>query len=101
MIDKCEIRKQQAQPVMSIRTKASVQNLPLVLGKGFGDVVNYIIVQGAQPQGPPFVAYYNMDMEDLDIEIGFPVAKKLPGAGDIKAGEIPAGKVASCVYTGP
>jgi effector-binding domain-containing protein len=101
MIGKCEIRKQQAQPVMSIRMRTSVQNLPDVLGKGFGDVVNYIIGQGAQPQGPPFVAYYNMDMENLDIEIGFPVAKKLPGAGEIKAGEIPAGKVASCIYTGP
>lgn len=101
MIDNCEIKKQQAQPVMSIRTRTSMQNLPLVLGKGFGDVVNYIIGQGAQPQGPPFVAYYNLDMENLDIEIGFPVAKKLPGAGEIKPGKIPAGKVASCVYTGP
>jgi len=101
MIGKCEIRKQQAQPVMSIRMRTSVQNLPDVLGKGFGDVVNYIIGQGAQPQGPPFVAYYNLDMENLDIEIGFPVAKKLLGAGEIKAGDIPAGKVATCVYTGP
>ena len=51
--------------------------------------------------GPPFTAYYNMDMQDLDVEIGFPVPKKLPDKGTIKAGEIPAGKVATCLYTGP
>lgn len=101
MIGKCEIKKQLAQPAMSIRTKTAVQNLPMVLGKAFGDIATYIGEQGQQPQGPPFVAYYNMDMENLDIEIGFPVAKKLPGKGEVKASEIPAGKVATCIYTGP
>lgn len=101
MFSKCEIKKQPAQPVMSIRARTPVQNLPMVLGKAFGDVATYIGEQGQQPQGPPFVAYYNMNMEDLDIEIGFPVLKKLPGKGEVKASEIPAGKVATCVYTGP
>lgn len=101
MFTKCEIKKQPAQAVMSIRTKTAVQNLPMVLGKAFGDVAMAIGEQGQQPRGPPFVAYYNMDMENLDIEIGFPVAKKLSGKGEVKPGEIPAGKVATCVYTGP
>jgi effector-binding domain-containing protein len=101
MFSKCEIKKQPAQPVMSIRARTSVQNLPMVLGKAFGDVATYIGEQGQQPQGPPFVAYYNMDMENLDIEVGFPVAKKLTGRDEVKANEIPAGKVATCVYTGP
>jgi len=101
MFSKCEIKNQPAQPVMSIRMRTAVQNLPLVLGKAFGDVATYIGEQGQQPQGPPFVAYYNMEMENLDIEAGFPVLKKLPGKDDVKASEIPAGKVATCVYTGP
>ncbi len=101
MIGKCEIKEQQAQPVMSVRMRTAVQDLPNVLGKAFGDVAGYIVGQGMQPIGPPFVAYYNMEMQDLDIEVGFPVAKKLPGAGEVKPGEIPAGKVATCVYTGP
>jgi effector-binding domain-containing protein len=101
LFSKCEIKMQPAQPMMSIRMRTSVQNLPMVLGKAFGDVAMAIGEQGQQPQGPPFVAYYNMDMEDLDIEAGFPVAKKLSGKGDVKPGEIPAGKVATCVYTGP
>jgi hypothetical protein len=31
----------------------------------------------------PYVAYHNMDMQNLDIEIGFPVAKELESKNDI------------------
>jgi effector-binding domain-containing protein len=101
MFSKCEIRKQPVQPVMSIRTRTAVQDLPQVLGKAFGDVAMAVGEQGQQPQGPPFVAYYNMDMQSLDIEVGFPVAKTLQAKGDVKPGDIPAGSVATTVYTGP
>ena len=48
----------------------------------------------------PFVAYHNMDMQDLDIEMGFPVANRLSGKGDIKLINIPGGKHAFCMYLG-
>ena len=54
-----------------------------------------------EPAGPPFTAYFNMDMDDLDVEIGFPVPVSLPGKGDIQASEVPEGKAATCLYTGP
>jgi effector-binding domain-containing protein len=40
-------------------------------------------------------------MESMDIEIGFPVKSTLHGQDEIQSGEIPAGKVAQCLYTGP
>jgi effector-binding domain-containing protein len=83
-----------------IRTTTSMQDLSNVLGKSYGAVVQYLGALGEAPAGPPFAVYYNMDMENLDIGIGFPVAKALPGEGKIKAEEIPAGKYASCLYTG-
>lgn len=46
----------------------------------------------------PYVAYHNMDMRDLKVEIGFPIAKALPGKDDIKSGFIPAGKSVFCMY---
>jgi effector-binding domain-containing protein len=101
MFTKCEIKKQPAQPIMSIRMKTSLQELPNVLGKAFGDVAMAIGEQGQQPRGPPFVEYYNLDTQNMDIEVGFPVAKKLQAKGDVKPGEMPAGKVATCIYTGP
>jgi effector-binding domain-containing protein len=40
-------------------------------------------------------------MQDLDLEIGFPVAKKLADKDNMKASEIAAGKYASTVHVGP
>ena len=36
-----------------------------------------------------------------NIEIGFPVPKKIAGKDNIQAGEMPAGKIATCVHIGP
>jgi effector-binding domain-containing protein len=97
----CEIKEQSAQPTLTIRATTPVQGLSQLLGKTYGAVAQYLGEMGEQPAGPPFVAYYNMDMQNLDIEVGFACAKKLPGRGEIQAGEIPAAKFASTLYTGP
>ena len=39
-------------------------------------------------------------MQNLDVEIGFPVASPLPGKGEIQAGLIPEGKIVFCMYLG-
>lgn len=97
----CKIEERKVQHVLSIRTRTSVQDIPQVMGKIYGEIAHYLGVLGEQPAGPPFAAYYNMDMQNLDLEIGFPVLKKLPDKEDIKTSEIPSGKFATCLYTGP
>ena len=97
----CEVKEQQAQPTLAIRTRAAVEELPRVLGEAYQNIEQYLGELGEHPAGPPFTAYYNLDMQDLDVEIGFPVARELPGRGDIHAGKIPGGKVATSLYTGP
>jgi effector-binding domain-containing protein len=101
MAQQCELKERAKQPTLMIRTTTSMQDLSNVLGKAYGAIVQYLGSLGVAPAGPPLAVYYNMDMENLDIGIGFPVAKALPGEGKIQAGEIPAGKYASCLYTGP
>jgi effector-binding domain-containing protein len=98
---KFELSDQQAQPVLSMRATTSVANLPHILGKAYGAIINYLNEIGEKPVEAAFAAYYNMDMENLDVEMGFPVARQIAGKGDIKAGEIPAGKRVSCLYKGP
>ena len=97
----CELIERSAQPVLSIRTRTSVQNLPTLFGKVYGTIGQYLGELQQQPAGAPFTAYYNMDMQDLDVEIGFPVASPLPGTGEVLAGEIPAGRYAACLHIGP
>ena len=97
----CELIDRPKQPVLSIRTRAAVQNLPAVLGQAYGAIMQHAGQLGAQPVGAPFVAYYNMDMQDLDIEAGFPFAQTLAGQGNIQAGQIPGGQAATCMHVGP
>lgn len=98
---RCELLDRSSQPTLVIRTRTPVQSLPQVVGQAYGAIMEYAGQLGVQPSGAPFVAYYNMDMEDLDMEIGFPFGQKPPGKGSVLAGEIPGGKAAACLHVGP
>jgi effector-binding domain-containing protein len=97
----CELLNRSAQPTLAIRTRAAVRNLPQVVGQAYGAIMQYAGLLGVQPSGAPFVAYHNMDMQDMDIEIGFPFAQELAGHANIQAGEIPGGKAVACMHIGP
>jgi effector-binding domain-containing protein len=96
-----ELTDNKEQPTLSVRTRTPMENLQAEMGKAYGAIFAYLGEKGGQPAGAPFAAYYNMDMQDLDVEIGVPVSKPFPGQGTIKESVIPAGRQASCVYKGP
>jgi effector-binding domain-containing protein len=96
------VSDQPAQPVLSKRTVIPVSALPQELGKAYREIITYLGEIGEMAAvDSAFAAYYNMDMEHLDVEMGFAVTKSLPGKGEIKAGEIAAGKQVSYLYKGP
>ncbi|HEY5537116.1 MAG TPA: GyrI-like domain-containing protein [Acetobacterium sp.] len=95
------VLKQNEQPTISIRTKTSVDQLPQLIGESYGKMSIYLNELNETLSDVPFVAYHNMDMQNLDVEIGFPVANPLPGKGDIKAGPIPAGLIVFSMNRGP
>ncbi len=101
MSHNCEVEEKKVQHALSIRKIASAQSLPQALGEAYMRIMQYMGELGENPVGAPYTAYFNMDMQNLEVEIGFPVATKLPEKGDIKPREIPAGKYASCIHTGP
>ena len=97
----CELVEQEPQPALSIRTTTSIKNLPQELAKAYGAIGQYLGQLGEQPAGAPYAAYFNWDKSNLEVEIGFPVSKALPEKDEIKSTELPAGKIARCLYTGP
>ena len=97
---KFELTEQPSQPVLSMRTRTAVGNLPQELGRAYQAIIAYLDELGEKPSGPAFAAYYNMDMENLDVEMGFLVAKPIDGKGEIKTSEIPAGKQVAYLYKG-
>jgi len=98
---KIELIDQKVQPVLSIRTKTTPEELPDLIGRSYHKIMDYLKELGEEAVDAPFTAYYNLDMQYLDVEMGFPVAKPLPEKGEILAGEIPGGKVVSCMHKGP
>lgn len=50
--------------------------------------------------GSPFGCYHNADLENLDVEIGFPVAKPVSGNGNITGYTIPVQKAVSGIFLG-
>ena len=97
----CELVEQSPQPTLSIRTTTSIKNLPQELGKAYQAIGQYLGQLGEQPTGAPYAAYFNFDMNNIDVEIGFPISKSLPDKEGIKATALPGGKIARCLYTGP
>lgn len=101
MNDVFKIEVTEEQPVLCMKAVINVADLPTELGKAYGAIIEYLGELGEQPENAAFSAYYNMDMENLEVEMGFPVGKPLPGRGEIVASVIPTGKKAVCLYKGP
>ena len=101
MQTECQLVEQPARPTLFVRTQVGVQDLPQTLGQAWGAIMRYLGELGEAPAGPPYVAYYNMDMQNLDVEAAFPVARPLPGRDEVQAGELPAGRYATCLHNGP
>lgn len=95
-----ELIEQETQTVLFIRTRTTFADMPKVIGESYAKIAQYLAGLGEQPAGMPYAAYHNLDMQDMDVEMGFPVVKKMPGKGEIKPGEIPAGKYVTCLYKG-
>lgn len=93
--------KKGEQPTLSIRVKTSVDQLPRLIGECYAKLGAYLQEEKEMLSDIPFVAYHNMDMQNLDVEIGFPVAKVMAGKDDIQANIIPGGLVIACMYRGP
>lgn len=89
------------QPILCLRLTTAVEKLPEVIGPSYMKIAQYLGELGEQPAGVPYVAYHNLDMQALDVEIGFPVRAELPGQGDILPGAIAECDAANCLYVGP
>ncbi|MCA0458849.1 MAG: GyrI-like domain-containing protein [Chloroflexi bacterium] len=90
------------QPYVSIR----VQVTPQEFGSGIipqlhDEVMAWLKQQGEKNSGPSIIRYRVIDMPNkLDVEMAWPVAKRLTGNERITSEVLPAGRYASLLYTG-
>jgi effector-binding domain-containing protein len=101
MITEPRVEERSAQPYVAMRTQAPMHQLPIVIPELLGTVFAWLGAQGVAPAGPPFIRYHVIDMAALlDVSLGVPVASAVSGDERVIAGEIPAGRYATLVYTG-
>lgn len=96
-----EIIELKERPTAAVRFRTPVNELPQVMGTVYGEIAGYMGKKGIQFAGPPFAMYYNMDMNNLDVEIGFPVAERIEGEGRVQPGTLPGGPAATAKHVGP
>lgn len=99
-ISKINLIEQPEQHVLSIRTTIHFNNYTNTAKETYAVIMEYAVCNGILLSGGPFVGYHNVDLENLDIEMGFPVAKPILGNDVIKGYTIPARKVVSGIFLG-
>jgi len=69
--------------------------------KSLKEIKEHLAKFEEEPTGPPFVVYYEVNMESFDVEIGFPVSRVFAETGNMQTSVIPGGKITSCTHIGP
>ena len=100
----CEVKTCEGRRCVSRRLRTPVSELPQrfqeVLESIFGEAIPKSC--GAiTPTGVPFAVYRNMDMNDLDVEIGVPAEGACALLGFLEWSETPSGTFAACIHHGP
>lgn len=85
---------------LSVRYRTPVAKLSESMGPAYGEIAGYMAKNGIPFAGPPYAMYYNMDMDDLDVEIGFPVGAPAKGEGRVRPGKLPGGRHATATRGG-
>lgn len=96
------IEHRPARRTLTIAATTSMQQEAEVLASTLMRLQSWMASRQLRADGPPFVRYRRIDMPHrLEIEVGVPVAMGAEGDGEVIAGELPAGRYAVLVHTGP
>ncbi len=69
-------------------------------GQSFDKITTYLESINVLLGGEPIVCFHNMDLENLDIEVGFPTAIFVSGKDEMSAQTIHSQKVVSAIDLG-
>lgn len=92
---------QREQHTLIVRSTVNVSELPQLIGEAYHQITKYLSDVALLPAGIPFVCYHNMDLEHLEVEIGFPVEANLAGQQEIQEGLIPGSRIVTAIHRGP
>ncbi|MGO1053408.1 GyrI-like domain-containing protein [Crossiella sp. CA198] len=95
-----QIQTRAAQPYLGVTATVTMTTFHLVADR-IGEIVGLLLSRGQEIAGAPFLRYHVIDMDaELVVEAGVPVAEPQPGEGEIKPGELPAGRYVTLIHHG-
>lgn len=100
IISKINLFEQPEQHVLSIRTTINFNDYPDTAEQAYQKIMEYAAQNGLLLSSGPFVCYHNDNLENLDVEMGFPVARPVSGNDDIAGYTIPVQKSVSGIFLG-
>jgi effector-binding domain-containing protein len=95
-----EVNDRPAQLTLGVHTHSAQRDLPRIIPQELQGVIGYLNKTGRKPTGVPFVGYTGMDMENLNVEIGFLCTEPIPGDATVQPSQIPGGRAASVLHKG-
>ena len=103
-----EIRELTPTPAAAVRLKARTSDLAGLFDEHLPNIAHRLADMGVQPAGPPYARYHEFGPENVDVEIGIPVASPVPNVppladatpGEMASAELPGGQVAITVHRG-
>lgn len=90
-----------AQTVLVVKSKGETKKLPEATKTALNKVEAYMKSKGIAATGLPLTKTLVYKQGEVEFQSGFPVAKSQKGEGEFEVIELPAGKVAKTVHTGP
>jgi glycerophosphoryl diester phosphodiesterase len=100
-----------AQPTAAVRVRRPMSTVDVgaLMDDAMSRLGALLGQTGATPVGPPYARYHAWGGELADVEIGFPLARKIDGLlaladspeGEVGASELPGGHAARTVHRGP
>jgi len=101
MIDTPQITNTKAQASAVIRLAIRQSDMPKFVGPAITEVFSVVKAQGIGPASPWYIYVHALDATTMDFDVGVPVTGPVEPTGRVKAGGLPAARVARTIYHGP
>ena len=100
MIDAPQITQSDRHDAAVIHLRIPRAEMMAQFGPAVEELFRALASQSVQPKGPVFAHHLRMEKDVFDFELGVPVTQRVQPDGRVKAGELPATRVARTVYSG-
>ncbi|MEO3974287.1 GyrI-like domain-containing protein [Streptomyces sp. CAU 1734] len=88
------------QPYAYIRGNVRMDSFHLLADR-LGELIGWLAGHGVELAGAPFFRFNTIDMEgESEVEAGVPVTSVPEPEGDVRVGNLPAGRYAAVTHTG-